>query len=333
MVLTKTRQQQIANRNYNRERRKIAEWIMEDVDQEQLMKGIHQAAAERVGNMIDEFYRRYAGREGLSVEEAKKKASAFDVTQYFDKARQAVAEKDFSPEANEWLRTYNLKMRTSRLEVLKAEINLELLTMYDEEEGLIEQSLLDEVEDEMARQRDIIRENKEQAGILGNSVVSPSQDYRNIVKADFYGADFSERIWGRTGHYQEMQRDVFKSLGNIFTDMMGYRQERDRLMAKFHTSENEAMRLLKTEMARVRADSQIESGKANGFTHAIYVAEPTACDVCADLDGTAIPLDDIRVGENFYPMHPNCKCSSYMQTKMDYVDGGTNLDDYKDYEP
>ena len=75
---------------------------------------------DRMQKEIDGFYMRYAGRNGLTKQEAMKKASEMDVTKFADKAAKAVKEKDFSHATNEWLKVYNLKMKVSRLELLKA---------------------------------------------------------------------------------------------------------------------------------------------------------------------------------------------------------------------
>lgn len=76
------------------------------------------------------------------------------------KPGEPLKERDFSDETNEWLAMYNLKMKTSRLEVLKAEVNLELLKMYDEEHKLVERELCDEYLREIERQKQIIREER-----------------------------------------------------------------------------------------------------------------------------------------------------------------------------
>ena len=319
--------QQIANQNYNRERSQISKWLRQDINHDKVIREIHEQSTNRIQQQIDSFYLRYGNREGLTAKEMRKKADNFDVTQYFEKARIAVENKDFTPEANEWLRTYNLKMQTSRLEVLKANINLELLDMYSKDQRFIDSELHKSAAEEYNRQKEIIEQYQDQAGILGNSAVSPSKSLTQLVYADFYGANFSERIWGRNGHYQSLQRDLFKSLANIKTDMMGYRAERNRLMDKYQTTEYEAMRLLRTETQRINADVQLEMGKRNGFTHMIYVAEPSACSVCAALDTSKIPIDKVEPGYNMFPMHPNCRCSAYGHVEMMRSDGTSTLDD------
>ena len=136
-------------------------------------------------------------------------------------------------------------------------------------------------------------------------------------------------MWGSTGLQATLQRDVFASLNRVYTDMMGYKQEMNRLSKKYGTSKENAKRLLKTEIARINADTQHAMLKANGFTHMIFVAEPGACDICGPLDNKAIPIDEVEKGVNMFPMHPNCRCSAYGHIKMDYKAGGSTLNEYE----
>ena len=177
-----------------------------------------------------------------------------------------------------------------------------------------------------ARIDEYLNEYKRQAGILGISSSGAKKRMQAILDADFYGQNFSARVWGNLGLRATLQRDVFGSLNRIFTDMMGYKQEMKRLSKKYGTSEQNAKRLLKTEIARINADTQLAMFKENKFTHMIFVAEPGACDLCGPLDKVAIPIEDVEKGANMYPMHPNCRCSSYGHIKVEYKAGGSTLD-------
>lgn len=304
------------NQRYNAERKAQAELMKRDLDRDRLLAQIYQESFDRMQREIDGFYMRYASREGLTKQETIKKASEMDVTKFADKAAKAVKEKDFSHATNEWLKVYNLKMKVSRLELLKAELALEIQNLTAE---------VNEVFDK-ARTDEYLNEYKRQAGILGISSSGAKKRMQAILDADFYGQKFSARVWGGLGLRSTLQRDVFGSLNRIFTDMMGYKQEMKRLAKKYGTSEQNAKRLLKTEIARINADTQYSMLKDNGFTHMIFVAEPGACDLCGPLDKVAIPIEDVEKGVNFYPMHPNCRCSAYGHIKMDYKAGGSTLD-------
>ena len=282
-----------------------------------MIEAAHKEHITAIQDKIDNFYLRYATSEGLTRAEAMKRASNFDVTKFAEKARKAVKEKDFSPETNEWLKTYNLKMKVSRLELLKEEINWELIQMYDKDTKVILEGMREEARAELERQ----------AGILGNSAKGAKRRVEGIVNADFYGKNFSERIWGRTGLYQSTQKELFKSLNRIYATMDGYREERNRLMQKFQTTEYETMRLLRTENARIGSQVQVEAYKENEFTHFIYVAEKSACGICKELDGKAFKVEDAEIGVNLKPMHPNCYCSSYGYIAMERLVDGVWVDE------
>ena len=311
-----------SNQRYNAERKAQAELMKRDLDRDKVLAQIYQESFDRMQREIDGFYMRYARREGLTKQEAMKKASEMDVTKFADKAAKAVKEKDFSHATNEWLKVYNLKMKVSRLELLKAELTLEIQNLTAE---------VNEVFDK-ARTDEYLNEYKRQAGILGISSSGAKKRMQSVLDADFYGQKFSARVWGGLGLRATLQREVFGSLNRIFTDMMGYKQERNRLAKKFGTSKANAQRLLKTEIARINADTQLAMFKENKFTHMIFVAEPGACNICGPLDQKAIPIDDVEKGVNMFPMHPNCRCSAYGHIKMDYKAGGSTLDEYELWE-
>lgn len=304
---------------YNAERKVQNEWTKRDFQREKMLEEVYKESIGRMQSQIDNFYISYANRTGLTRAEANKRIKNFNVPKWANEAAQAVKEKDFSPYTNEWIKTYNTKMYISRVELLKAELELEMQNMYSQEHAILDKYLIDEA----------LAEMKRQAGILGNSASGSVERARRIVDADFYGTNFSERIWGRTGYYSEMRKEVFSGLNRIYTDMTGYRSERNRLMRKFQASEYEAMRLLRTESSRIRADASIQSAKDNGATHYINVAEAGHCSLCGDWAGKAIPIEQAEPGYNMHPFHPHCFCSSYNHILMEYKDGRTTLDDFE----
>lgn len=303
---------------YEHERKAQNAWATADLKAEKLLEELYRESISRMQNTIDSFYLKYANDKGLTRKEANKRLKNFDVQEWAEKAYKAVKHRDFSPYTNNWLKTYNAKMRISRVEFMKAQLELELQSLYASEHQILDTHLVEEA----------LKEYKRQAGVLGISTNGSPERVRKIVNADFYGANFSENIWGKNGHYNSIKRELFSSLNRMYTDMNGYKSERNRLMKKFSVSENEAMRLLRTETARVRADAALESYRDNEATHYIYVAEAGACDICADLDGTAVPVERAERGVNLYPMHPNCRCSTYGHREMEYKDERSTLDEF-----
>lgn len=66
--------------------------------------------------------------------------------------------------------------------------------------------------------------------------------------------------------------------------------------------------MLRTEIARVQTQAQIESYEANGIDEYEYIAcgLKDVCPLCKEMDGKTFKLKDMEIGENAPPMHPNC---------------------------
>ena len=175
------------NKLYNAERKAQAELIKRDIERDELLSSLYKESYDRLQSEIDRFYMTYAGKEGLTKQEAMKRASEFDVTRFNDKARQAVKNKDFSNKTNSMLRTYNVKMKVSRLELLKAELALEMQNLTADINQVFDKARADE----------FLNEYKRQAGILGVSSSGAEKRMKSILDADFYGQNFSSRVWDR----------------------------------------------------------------------------------------------------------------------------------------
>lgn len=296
------------------------QWIKKDLEVEHLIKVMYQEATDRIQSKIDNFYISYATREGLTRSEAEKKIKNFNLKEYYNFARLAVRNKDFSEKTNEILRAYNTKQYISRAELLKLDLQLETAKMSGEIEELATIEIINQARDEFIRQ----------AGVLGNSArFNVGEALKGIADGDFYGANFSERIWGRNGLYESINKTLFVHLSTIYTDMDGYKKQRTALMKKFGATQYEANRLLKTEMARARSEAQMKMYEENGFTHYIWVAEAGACDDCLALDGKVIPVEEAERGRNMFPLHPNCRCSTFGHVELHYKDGRSTLDKFK----
>ena len=156
--------------------------------------------ADQIQKEIDGFYAKYANAEKISLAEAKRRVSKLDIEEYGRKAAKYVKEKDFSDQANEEMRLYNATMKINRLELLKANIGLEMVSGFDELQKYFDKTLTQQT----------IEEFRRQAGILGNSVQENGKMARAIVDASFHNATYSDRIW----MYQDMLKAELDKLLN-----------------------------------------------------------------------------------------------------------------------
>ena len=126
---------------------------------------IYEDMLDDVQKEIDAFYAKYAKKEGISIAEAKKRASKLDIEEYARKAKKYVKSKDFSKEANEDMRLYNMTMKVNRLELLKAKIALELTGNFDKLREYYNEVITDES----------MKEFERLAGILGKTIQMQTQ--------------------------------------------------------------------------------------------------------------------------------------------------------------
>ena len=236
--------------------------------------------------------------------EAKRIISKTDVEAFQSIAKRYVEDRDFSPTANKQLRRYNVTLRTNRLELLQARINLDTVVLAWEEEQLTAKYITEEV----------IKERIRQSGILGMTVPSRSQLEtlaKSVLLSDVSGATFSDRIWAnqnelRNNINQTIERALIRGEHPRNAAASIKRLVRD----EYGMKKRAADRIAITESSRGQIIAQRESYKGAGIDQYIYLAENSACDICHELDDKVFKVKDMVIGVNAPFMHPWCKCST-----------------------
>lgn len=259
---------------------------------------IYANMMDSVEKEIESFFTRYANKENITMAEAKKRVSNIDIEAYKRKAKKYVKEKNFSDEANEQMRLYNLAMKVNRLELLKANIGLELVAGHDELKSYTGQKL----------EGAYLEEIKRNASILGDTVIDNAKMAKTVADSSFKNATFSERIWV---NQDQLKNSLSSVLSNALIQGKNPREFIPQIRKKFDVSRCNAERLLRTEIARVQTQAQIESYEANGIDEYEYVAcgLKDVCPLCKEVDGKTFKLKDMEIGKNAPPIHPNCHCA------------------------
>ncbi|WP_302805495.1 minor capsid protein [Holdemanella biformis] len=259
---------------------------------------IYANMMDSVEKEIESFFSRYANKENITMAEAKKRVSNIDIEAYKRKAKKYVKEKNFSDEANEQMRLYNLAMKVNRLELLKANIGLELVVGHDELKSYTGNKL----------EGAYLEEIKRNASILGDTVIDNAKMAKTVADSSFKNATFSERIWV---NQDQLKNSLSSVLSNALIQGKNPREFIPQIRKKFDVSRCNAERLLRTEIARVQTQAQAESYEANGIDEYEYIAcsLKDVCPLCKEMNGKTFKLKDMKIGENAPPLHPNCHCA------------------------
>lgn len=288
----------------NREAQQRKYNIQNEAEYQKHIQKIYQNMIDEIEKEINGFYGKYAKKEGITIADARKRATKADIETFGRKAAKYVKEKNFSSQANEEMRLYNMTMRVNRLELLKAQIGLEMVSGFDELQKYYDEVLTDRT----------ISEFERQAGILGKTIQDNAKAANAIVNASFHNATFSDRIW----MYQGMLKNELGSL--LQTGLIQGQHPRKlamHLRKRFGVSQSNAEMLMTTELARVQTEAQKQSFDRNGFEEYTFLALGTACPICRALDEKHFKVTKMLPGTNAPPMHPRCRCSTaaYMDSK------------------
>lgn len=266
---------------------------------------IYKSTLDSIQKEIDAFYGKYAMDTDMTISEAKKRASKLDIEAYGRKAKQYVKERNFSDIANAEMKLYNMTMKVNRLELLKANIGLEMVKNFDELDKFYKDTLTNET----------IKELRRMSSILGDSVIDTdkankrySQAAERIAGASFHNATFSDRVWM---HQDLLKHEIDMSLQRALISGTSMQRLASDLRKKFGVSQKNAERLMRTEIRRMQTDAAMESYKRNGNEKYEFMAlGQHPCEICSALDGKVYKVEKMEVGLNAPPMHPNCMCST-----------------------
>ena len=301
------------------------------------LNGVYQQHTNNIQKEIDSFWQRYADKEGITKLEAKQRADRLDMVNVEFKARQLieranrlrqrgqkVTSEDFTKAENDLMRLYNLKMKTSRLEVLQANIKLHQYDLALSEFEIIDKHLTESIR----------RENLFSAGVLNmtlGSFEASKVSADTIIYANFNNATWSSRVWKRQGELRDI---VKKGVADTVLRGKGTNVLINNLRKEFDVSYGYARRLAVTESARVYSEAQKANYEVNGVEEFEIMTELKACQICQPFNGKIFKVSELVPALNAPPFHPNCRCTTvpHFRKRQSNTDEQTIFNiDFPDY--
>ena len=119
------------------------------------------------------------------------------------------------------------------------------------------------------------------------------------------GKNWSSRIWSNT---EQLQQRIQEGIVESFTKGISKDDLVRRLMEDFNVGFNQADRIARTELAYIRNKSSLDSYEKMGLEKYEVLANQADDESCGECNGKQFLLHEAKVGINFPPFHPNCKC-------------------------
>lgn len=240
-----------------------------------------------------------------------------------NKALRLLETTDYSDEALELLARVNAPAyaaRISRLEALKADIQLEMAQVADVQLASTRGALTEIAEHAYWRTSFDMQKGTH---IYWNVAGLPTKAVKEILTRKWSGENYSKRIWQNNSQIADTIQTALveaftrgRASAETFADVKALVNKATNKTAAQATMA--ANRLIRTEANYVAGQSEQMAYEDAGFDRYQYVAtlDMHTSSVCAELDGKVFPISEQQVGVNMHPMHPWCR-----STTRPYIEG------------
>lgn len=121
------------------------------------------------------------------------------------------------------------------------------------------------------------------------------------------GKKFSDRIWS---NMSKLQDSIDENFINCLLTGKNTNQFGKVLRKRFGVSYSEANRLIRTESAAIMTQASVNRYKDTGINRVQFWADPDerTCEVCGKLHEKEFDINQLKMGVNLPPLHPNDRC-------------------------
>ena len=211
------------------------------------------------------------------------------------------------------LNTLAMRSRINRLEAFQAEILAQSVIIASKEEEVIGSFLSDSIEDTYYKNvyDEYKDKNPEALDLMDKHKVGISRNQvKKVLELPWSGANYSQNIWNNS--YFIAKRAQVMVAKNIIAGRSIENLSRD--FAKIYGKQyySNAKRLIRTETAYVKGQADVLTYEKLGVEEYELLAtlDNRTSSICQEKDGKHYPVDDIQVGINYPPFHPNCRTTT-----------------------
>lgn len=271
----------------------------------ELDKNLNNARKE-IQKSINDLVARYMELTELSYTDAMRNLTSSEFKEWRMTLEEYMAEikkfkgidEDISNKLKLELETLAMKSRISRLDTLKAQIDMELnRKAYIEQEAL--KGTLETVYNDSYREIRLDFEVESSVAYLDTDTLS------DLINYPWSGTDFSNRIWeNRAALGRVLKEEIIQS----FIQGISVKDLSDKIMGRMNSDRKNTERLVRTELNYALNQATKKGYEDSEVEEYEYLAEidSRTSPQCRELNGKVFKLEDAKVGVNYPPMHPHC---------------------------
>ena len=220
------------------------------------------------------------------------------------------------------LETLAYRSRISRLDSLKAGVDYELIQAGEKIKGKVTDTLADVYEDTYTS---FVEDLNFKKGVISSSTI------KMALEQEWSGANYSSRIWSNIDNLAKaIKNEVIVGLNRG----INYRTMSQNIAKKFDTSYKNAERLVRTETAHIQNQATLMGYKDSGVVKYEFLAvlDSRTSHTCASLNGEVFKTENAMEGENYPPMHPNCRSTTVPYEYSDVFSDEPEKEDFENNE-
>ena len=266
-------------------------------------------ASSYIASEIDKIFRTFQTDGGLTEAEARRLLRKLPKRITLDRLS-AVISRIADPQKRKRLlaviQSPAYAYRINRFERLQRDIDEQLTQLGLMEQTVSEKHYADLADD--AYYRAIFEIQKGIGFAFSFSRMSKSR-VEEVLRQNWSGKLFSERIWGRTDKItQVLQEELLVQ----FMTGRSYRKTAQAIEEEMASGAMEARRLIRTESTYIANQSELLSYKECGIEKYRFLAtlDMRTSAICAEMDGKEFEISEAEAGKNLPPLHPWCRSTT-----------------------
>lgn len=266
-----------------------------------------EQAKENINAKIAKLYANHSRDTGLSKAETMKIIQSKEYKEWRYKIEDYVKELNSIKDKNSIefkklsleLETLASRSRISRLESLKADIDMELIRAGAKTNDTMTNALTKTYTDTY----------KSLVDNLGFKSTVDMDEVKKVLGYDWSGSNYSKRIWSNT---EALAKTVKNEVLIGINQGINYKTMSTRIADKFNTAYKNAEMLVRTEINYIHNQATLDSYKDAEVEKYQFLAtlDSRTSDTCASLNGEVFEVKNIAVGINYPPMHPRCRSTT-----------------------
>lgn len=258
------------------------------------IKKIYNQAYKNIQKEIELVYKNYSKDTGIDVQKLKTLLSKKETDKLWKTLKRQGLDKYVKD---------NYKSRISRLEQIQAQIYGKAKLIYDKEE--LEQTMA---------YKGVINDSYYKA--IYDTQMGTGYDFsfnridKNLVNSllseRWSGKNYSERIWGNT---DILANQIGTIIGGALLSGQSIAKTSKQIRDRFNVAKYYSDRLVRTETNYFNNQADALAYKEMGVDKYVFVAtlDNRTSLICQEMDNKVFKYKDISVGENYPPLHPNCR--------------------------